>query len=396
MALRLLTRRRLLRAAVTAAVFVLDLAIWGGDTDTFTGGHAPLVLVVSIGALGYLPLAWPRSPLPGYLSMLCISLATLALPSVQNMAGFLMALFLMARLGDRLAARLALAGSVVPITVTTYTGSFFYEDSDALFVAINLALWAVLALAVWLSGRALAHTAQRLVTERRWAEDARVEATAMERLRISRDLHDSVAHSLTGILLQVAGLRAVLRTGRTDVDVDAVLAEIQATGEQSMRELHRLLGMLRESATEPGEDLQHGVGELQELIHAARASGLQVSNEVEGTAQALDPSISHAAYRVVQEGLSNAMKHAGDGAQVHLHITWRTDQLILTLSSVSGTPTAGAVSGGYGLLGLRERLGVLGGHLQAGATADGYLLSATLPIEGRTRPADPSAMEDEQ
>ena len=377
----MLKHHRVVRTVMALAVFGIDLLIWGGDTHSFTGAELPLWLVLGVGVGAYSWLAIPRSPVPGYFAMLLLALASLTLPAAECMAGFMMALFLMARHASKRHAWLALASSVVPIGITTYNGVSYYDSVTVLFVLINAGLWSAVVLAAWIAGRALARNAHRLSTERRWAEEARDEATAVERLRISRDLHDSVAHSMTAIVLQVAGVRTVIKSQKPGVDVDRVLADIQATAEQSMRELHRLLGMLRSESPTEAED-SHTLANTASLISSARDSGLDVVATTHGREQPLDPSVAHAAYRVVQEGLANAMKHAGEGARVELSQEWSPGKLTLSLRSISGVETHQAVSGGYGLLGLRERISVSGGTLQHGPTRDGFLLKATLPVTG--------------
>lgn len=379
---------------MTVAVFGIDLLIWGGDTHSITGAQLPLWLILLVGAGTYCWLAIPRSPVPGYFALLFLALASIMLPSAECMAGFLMALFLMARHANKRYARLALAGAVIPIGITTYNGVSFYESVTAQFVIINAGLWTALVVAAWIAGRALARNAHRLTTERRWAEEARDEATAVERLRISRDLHDSVAHSMTAIVLQVAGVRTVIKSNSPGVDVDRVLADIQSTAEQSMRELHRLLGLLR-SESQLSTEGSHTLADVSALIDAARASGLDVSSRSQGTPQPLDPSVGHTGYRIIQEGLSNAMKHAGDGARVEISHEWSADQLTLTVRSISGVETRQAVSGGYGLLGLRERISVSGGTLKSGPTRDGYLLQATLPVTTESESGSPATFTDE-
>lgn len=201
----------------------------------------------------------------------------------------------------------------------------------------------------------------------------------MERLRISRDLHDSVAHSLTAIVLQTAGVRAVQRTGSRDIDIDAVLGDIQSTAEQSVRELHRLLGILR-SENDEAKMRPQGVEDIQELIDPVRAAGFEVRLRSTGSQRPLDPSIAHAAYRVVQEGLSNVMRHAGQGARAAVELDWSEQKLTVEVCSVSGIVQEPAESGGFGLLGLRERITVSGGILQSGPTKNGFLLKAVLPV----------------
>ena len=249
--------------------------------------------------------------------------------------------------------------------------------------------------AAWIAGRALARNHHRLTVERRWAEEARDEATAAERLRISRDLHDSVAHSMTAIVLQVAGVRAVIKRGSPGVDLDHVLNDVQSTAEQCMRELHRLLGMLR-SESASSSDRVRSLDDVSELIDSARDSGLDTIAAEHGDSRSLDPSVSHAAYRVVQEALSNAMKHAGDGARVEVLTEWKLEQLCITVRSISGVAVRVAISGGYGLLGLRERISVCGGTLQHGPTKDGYLLRAILPVSGKSASQGAAPLIEEQ
>ena len=365
------------------AVFVIDLLIWGGETDTRFGNQTSFWLVFAIGVAGYGTLLIRSSPLLGYLSMMVLTVGSLFLPSAGCIAGFIMALFLMARHRPKRSALLALAGAVLPIAITTYNAASYYKPVTLLFVIINAALWTTLMAAAWIAGRALARNHHRLVVERRWAAEARDEATAVERLRISRDLHDSVAHSMTAIVLQVAGVRAVIKQGSPTMDIDQVLNDIQSTADQCMRELHRLLGMLR-SENESGTDNARGLEEIAELIVSARDSGLETLAVVHGDVHTLDPSVSHAAYRVVQEGLSNAMKHAGEGSRVELLTEWKPEQLRITVRSISGVEVRTAASGGYGLVGLRERISVCGGTLQHGPTKDGYLLKAVLPVIGKS------------
>lgn len=374
-----LTQRFWLRLLLTAAVFLLDTLVWGGDTQLITGNYIPVWLVVGIGALGYSCLLIARSPVPGYIAMLILSASGLLLPAAESFAGFLLALFWISRLSERRRAWFALAWAALPLAINVYTGRTFHPDAPLSLTLINTGLWLVLIVGVWIAGRALARTHNRLATERQWAEDATEEARAMERLRISRDLHDTVAHSLTGILLQVAGLRAAQKNPNATTDIDGVLADIQITAEQSMRELHRLLGMLRAPDNGTDDSRPHGLADIGALVTAAQVSGLAVTTETTGTPVTLDPSLEHAVYRVVQEGLSNAMKHAGEGAQVELTRQWAPHQLTVSIRSTSGVITTKPVSGGFGLVGLRERIGVSGGTMHHGPTPTGYLLQVTLP-----------------
>lgn len=390
----------LTRILVVVGALAIDLWVWGGDTRLVTGAPLPVggvVVGLVVLALGYAVLALWRSPVPGYAALWLLSFAGLAVPALESLAGFLVALFLMARMMPRAVAVMALIGSAVPVTVNTITGLSFHDDATAVFGSINAALWTVLMLAVWSAGLLAGRSLHRLDTERRWAEDARAEALALERLTISREIHDTVAHGLSGIVLQAAGARAGLARGTvSDTDVDAAFASIQQAGEQGMRELHVLLGMLREPALRENETAS--VDGVHRLVATARASGLDARLSHTGAPQEPDPSIARAAYRVVQEGLSNVMKHAGTGAAVDVTLGWEPEWLTVTVANTAGTtePARGAdgseprhLTGGYGLAGLRERLTVVAGTLHidnadnaenAEDATDGFVLRAQLPL----------------
>lgn len=377
---------RALRTVLTLLVFLIDLVVWGGDT--LSAGHTEfnVWVLLCVGALAYGCLVIWRSPVPGYLAMLALAAGGLVLPAAESFAGFLFALFLMARLTPRRYASAALAGAVIPVAVNTYTGLRFHPDDPLTLSLLSLGLWVILIVGVWIAGRTLARTDRRIVTERQWAEAATEEARAMERVRISRDLHDTVAHALTGMILQIAGLRAAQKQADTNIDVDEVLANVQHSAEQSMRELHRLLGMLRSADHDDGSHRPHGLTDIPDLITAAQESGLSVTSLNRGTPGVLDPSLEHTAYRVVQEGLSNAMKHAGEGAHVEISQQWQLEHFTVTVRSSNGLLSdTSTVSGGYGLIGLRERVSVSGGTLDHGPTTNGYILQAVLPT-AQSRP----------
>ena len=193
-----------LLAAVTTnrRRLVLDALVWGGDTRLITGAISRLAGCRHRCARVQLP-AYRRLAGPGYIAMLTFSVCGLFLPAAESFAGF-PGTVLIARLPQRRRAWFALAWAALPLAINVYTGRTFHPDAPLSLTLINTGLWLVLIIGVWIAGRALARTHNRLTTERQWAEAATEEARAMERVRISRDLHDTVAHSLTGILLQVA------------------------------------------------------------------------------------------------------------------------------------------------------------------------------------------------
>lgn len=210
-----------------------------------------------------------------------------------------------------------------------------------------------------------------------------------ERLQLARDLHDIVSHSVSAMLLQAAGARAVLASGRPDSErgVTDALTSIENAGVQAMRELRRLLGLLRDQE-DPGADVEgSSLLFIDSLIETTRLSGVDVSYNVEGVAVPLDPSVDLAAYRVVQESLANVMKHGGTGAQASVRLSWTPTTLDIRVRSVSGfggaeAPAKGLVPrSGFGLRGLAERLELIDGTFRFGPVAGGCFLTwATIPI----------------
>lgn len=273
---------------------------------------------------------------------------------------------------------------------------------------VTAPIWAALAIIPWGIGRASYRAAQRAEERTREREhlkeiEAREQLQA-ERLRLARELHDIVSHSVSAMTLQAAGARALAPGG--DPRQLAALEAVEQTGVQAMRELHRLLGLLREvdgAADFTSESRVPGngsVGDLDELLATVRACDIEVSVVTDGDHHALDPSIDHAAYRVVQESLANVAKHGGRAAVARVHLAWLRDSLRVEVRNAPGLslPTAPELSGGLGLRGLAERVELVGGRFEAGPTGDGgFLVRAELPYgpvagNGRARvPADPVA-----
>ncbi|MFV0458749.1 MAG: sensor histidine kinase [Actinomycetales bacterium] len=303
--------------------------------------------------------------------------------------------------------RVAWAGLL--ITMSSLAARYVsITDVDSSGTAITLMLY-VGAFLFGRSSREAEHRARAreeylaLVAEQDSA--ARLQA---ERLRLARDLHDIVSHSVSGMLLQAAGARAVLMTAPQSEETRRIadsLSAIEKTGVQAMRELHRLLGLLREEVGS-SDDLEGSSLEyLDSLVSTAQLGGLEINMRVDGSPEPLDASVDLAAYRVVQEALANAMKHAGPGARVDLRLGWQPDDLEISALCVPArhgvaTPTAAqGLGSGYGLRGLTERLALLGGSLEYGPVeTGGYMTRARIPLgsvpEGRgspqKAPADPT------
>jgi signal transduction histidine kinase len=201
------------------------------------------------------------------------------------------------------------------------------------------------------------------------------QATAAERARIARELHDIIAHHLSVVVLHAAGARA---SGGADA---ATLEEIEHSGRQALTETRRLFGVLRDPDEETGRAPQPGISELPELAGRLRAAGLEVSVSIDGDHAALPPGVNVSAYRIVQEALTNVLKHAGP-ARAEVTVGCADSAVTIKVTDDGrGNPAASALAGGQGLAGMRERVALFGGDLRAGPRpGGGYTVCARLPI----------------
>jgi signal transduction histidine kinase len=205
-------------------------------------------------------------------------------------------------------------------------------------------------------------------------------AVATERSRIARELHDVIAHSLSVIVVQAAAERRVLGPGRDSTA--ETLDSIEQAGRQAMTELRRLLGLLRKSDGELSLAPQPGLGELADLVAQVREAGVEVGVSTEGDLAVLPRGLDLTAYRIVQECLTNVLKHAGAH---RVEISLRCPGRCLDIEVTDDGTSAGAHSpGGFGLVGMRERVTVYGGTGQAGyREGGGFGVHARLPLEAR-------------
>ncbi len=201
------------------------------------------------------------------------------------------------------------------------------------------------------------------------------QAVAAERTRIARELHDIIAHHLSVVVLHAAGAQAA---GRAD---PATLAEIEHSGRQALAETRRLFGVLRDPDEETGRTPQPGIGELPALAGRLRAAGLEVSLSIDGGGTTLPPAVDVSAYRIVQEALTNVLKHAGP-ARAEVTVDCTDIAVTIEVSDDGpGNPAPLAPGGGQGLAGMRERVALFGGDLRAGPRpGGGFAVCAWLPI----------------
>ncbi len=229
---------------------------------------------------------------------------------------------------------------------------------------------------------AVARTAEavaRAEEAERQREQEAAEAAAAERTRIARELHDIVSHSISVVTIQTQAVRR--RLGPDHAREAEDLAAVEATARDAMAEMRRLLGMLRSSPDNAALSPQPGLAELGRLVDGARSPGVSIELGTEGTAYPLPPGIDLAAYRILQEGLTNALRHSG-ATRVGLWVRYGPTEVEVRVEDDGSGRGSGP--GGHGLVGVRERVALYDGRVTAGPAPDGgYVLSATLPTRGQ-------------
>ena len=235
---------------------------------------------------------------------------------------------------------------------------------------------------VWIRGDAVRTGA--LEAERERQMRAR-QAVADERTRIARELHDVVSQALGVIVMQAGGAGSV--PVLEEADAKAVLATIEQTGRQAFAEMRRLVGVLRDDGAAAALTPQPTVGDIPALLARLASAGLEVNLEITGTRREPPAGVELSAYRIVQEALTNTLKHSGAG-HATVRLCWSPDHLDVEVSDdgpaagAAVSPPVRADSGGKGLIGMRERVMLFGGELEAGPSPHGgYRVAARLPLE---------------
>ncbi|MBT2421707.1 sensor histidine kinase [Streptomyces sp. ISL-22] len=336
-----------------------------------------------------------RMPEKMLLLAIGVGLAQMALDVATTAANFafLVITYTVAATGARWASRLALAMglSAAPLAQLRWPEQ---ESSVLGTVALVIFMTVPFALA-WVLGDSirtrrayyeqLEERATRLEKERE--AQAKV-AVAAERARIARELHDVVAHNVSVMVVQADGAAYVLDSAPDQAK--KALETISSTGRQALAEMRRLLGVLRTGEhQESGEYVpQPDVEQIDELIQQCRNSGLPVDFKVEGTPRPLPSGVELTAYRIVQEALTNTRKHGGPNAGASVRLVYFDDGLgLLVEDDGKGAPhelyeDGGADGKGHGLIGMRERVGMVGGTLDAGPRpGGGFRISALLPLK---------------
>ncbi|MGW2783160.1 sensor histidine kinase [Streptomyces populi] len=338
-----------------------------------------------------------RRRMPEKMLLLAVAagLAQLVLdvPSAPEDFAMLVIIYTVAANGARWASRLALIGGLCagtlsqlrwPTTETSGAGSVFI----AIFQTVPFALAWVLGDSIRTRRAYLAQLEERAARLEKEREAQAKVAVAAERARIARELHDVVAHNVSVMVVQADGAAYVMDTAPDQAK--KALETISGTGRQALAEMRRLLGVLRTGEhQEVGEYVpQPDVEQLDDLIEQCRTSGLPVDFKVEGTPRPLPSGVELTAYRIVQEALTNTRKHGGPNAGASVRLVYFDDGLgLLVEDDGKGAPhelyeEGGADGQGHGLIGMRERVGMVGGTLDAGPRpGGGFRISALLPLK---------------
>ncbi|MEV6168374.1 sensor histidine kinase [Streptomyces sp. NPDC051954] len=357
------------------------------------GTHAEGIVVSAI--LSVVVALRRRMPERMLLLALVAGVAQLILDIETVVADFAMLaiVYTVAATGVRWASRLALAGGLCAAALAQVRWPE-YQTSAAGNVALAVLQTVPFALA-WVLGDSvrtrrayfaqLEERATRLEKER---EAQSKVAVAAERARIARELHDVVAHNVSVMVVQADGAAYVLDSAPDQAK--KALETISSTGRQALAEMRRLLGVLRTGEhQESGEYVpQPDVEQIEELVEQCRTSGLPVDFKVEGTPRPLPSGVELTAYRIVQEALTNTRKHGGPNTGASVRLVYFDDGLgLLVEDDGKGAPhelyeEGGADGQGHGLIGMRERVGMVGGTLDAGPRpGGGFRISVLLPLK---------------
>ncbi len=294
--------------------------------------------------------------------------------------GILVAVYTMAAQGRRIDSLLVAAFTVVALVIVHFTAGLDLASSATNFLAFGV---------VWMTGETVrARRAYAAELEERAAyleadrEQRARRAVADERARIARELHDVVAHEVSVIVVQAGAARRVL--AEQPAEAEAALVAIEKSGRDALDEMRRLLGVLRREGDPAERAPQPGLGRLDGLVAQMADAGLGVEVSIEGEPPPLPPGLDLSAYRIVQEALTNCLKHAGPDARARVRLRFGAEALAIEVADDGRGAAVPGVGGGLGLAGMRERAAMFGGDVQAGPRpGGGYLVAARLPMNGR-------------
>jgi signal transduction histidine kinase len=374
------------------AVVITAFVVWSEAGERQHGEHVPTIGLILLGSLAPALAIRRRAPV---ISLAIVAVTQVFLFATGTAAGanvpaeMIPAYGMGAYAGRRAQQVVAALGAAVLVLLAMPWWVTATERQNALLFIIGSA-------GAWLLGTVirarraemhqLADHARRLESER---ERQTREAVAEERLRIARELHDVVAHNLSVVVVQAQALGPLV--SRDPDQARELASSIEDTGREALTEMRHLLGVLRAEdddsdavATPPGP--QPGIDRLETLIAQVRSAGMAVALTSDGEPGRVDPAVGLSAYRIVQEALTNVLKHAGP-ARVEVSIRYADDELHLRICDdgrgAAAVPAVRQPPGpGHGLVGMRERVALFGGELRAGPRGGGgFEVRARIPVE---------------
>jgi signal transduction histidine kinase len=375
------------------------------------GGHAKWPVVLLFMAAIFVPVALRRrAPVTAFGALLIIGvLLSKVAPVIFLAAAFV--LYTVTVEARRRTGAAALGLILAVMVFLTSAGSSGQPRLDTATEFVPIALANVIA---WMTGYSVRQRRLYVVTLQQQAASS---AVAEERLRIARELHDVVAHSMSVIAVQ-AGYGQYVIEASPDGAKDA-LGAIQATSRDALEEMRRMLGVLRQQDVTPGPARTGpavpgqappgggpvprqaplapapGLAGLDRLIERTRGAGVQVTLGVSGAPRPAPAGVDLSAYRIIQEALTNVVRHAGTGARCAVSVGYTDSDLVIRVTDDGGLPVAlssvsvAAPGTGHGIIGMRERVHLCGGTFAAGPLPDGgFQVMAALPLPAASRPAE--------
>jgi signal transduction histidine kinase len=386
---RQIERLRSLDATLVDAVLAVLFTVLGLVTvfaqEVRSGLTEPTGLAVVTTALVCVPVAFRRRAPQAAVVVACVAIVVHIALDFPEGSLPLTVLALAYTIAAWSTPRAAVAGLVTIYATITLLALMEAPGLDAPTVLGNLAFYGV----AWAIGIAVRARREALEAHIREADERSnferqraARLLAEERLRIARELHDVVAHSMSVIAVQ-AGVGAHVVEERP-AEARAALEAISATSRGALAEMRQLLGALRDDDGERSRQPAPDLSDVTQLVDDVRAAGVPVVLEVSGTCSGINPAIELSAYRLVQEALTNVIKHAGTPTRVEVKVQHEDESLTVSVvddgRGAAARADADTPDGGHGLMGMRERVEIWGGQLTAGpAPGGGYAVTAILP-----------------
>ena len=365
----------------------------GSDLKQFHGHPVPHpTTALALVAVACLALAWRRRYPVTVLAVSTTAVIAYSLLGYVNGAALIAPVIALYAVATQLSALRATALGVVTIgalMAATAARNPFGQISGGGYYLIP-----IMGVGVLFGGIALANRRAYAASIRDRAEQDARRRIDEERLRIARELHDVVAHTMATINVQ-AGVASHVLPAKPEAAAEALLA-IKAASKEGLRELRAILNVLRQADDADPVQPAPGLAQLDALIEGARRSGLPVTLSVTGEPFPLPAAVDLAAYRIVQESLTNVIRHAGP-ADAAVSVRYRPDELGIdvTDSGHGVKPAAAGGTAGHGLVGMRERASAVGGTVQAGQRPGrGFQVTVRLPVHGRLSEAEGTAARD--